>query len=824
MEYGDGFFENIVESLSDVIVVTDEKGILTFISQEMEDIWGYKREEEIGQHVSKYYPAGMEEANEMMKALMEQGKLYNCETTFVKKDGTRADALLSVSLLKNKRGEVTGTLGIIRDVTEKKRLDDELREARDSLESIMEGITDPLVTTDERGIITYISQALTELVGYEKEDVIGKPIHICYPGGKEEGKKIMGLLGEKGIVRNYETQFTRKDGSLLPAMVSMSLLRDKGGEVIGTLGICKDITERKRLEDELRKTKTFLENILESSPNSIVVTDEKGVITYVNRCSEEVMGFSREERIGTHSSKYYASGPEVAKGLARLLKEKGQVQNYEAEFIKKAGGTVLASVSASLMRNADGKAIGTLGISKDITDLKRLENELLETKNYLENIIESTLDAIVITDNKGVITFINKGLEDMGGYKKEEEVGAHVSRYYAGGIKEAKKMMERLKDKGKIINYETVMKRRDGREFPAILSTSLLRDKDGKALGTLGVCKDITERVRMEEKLRVANEELIEKQRLLRERAADLETRNDYITELNHNLEIALTEVGEKNRELKETHSQLLQQEKMASIGQLAAGLAHEINNPIGFVNSNLGTMREYIEDVVSLIRKYEESRDLFEGSKDQKISSFYNEVEDLRKKIGIDFILADFEKVIWESLDGTDRVAKIVKNLKDFSHVDEAELKYANINKGLESTLNIVWNELKYKATVTKDYGDIPELNCYPQQLNQVFMNILVNAAQAIEEKGEINIKTYESNGNICVQISDTGQGISEENIPKLFDPFFTTKEVGKGTGLGLSIAYGIIKKHSGRIYVKSKVEEGSTFSIELPKEAKLK
>ncbi len=161
--------------------------------------------------------------------------------------------------------------------------------------------------------------------------------------------------------------------------------------------------------------------------------------------------------------------------------------------------------------------------------------------------------------------------------------------------------------------------------------------------------------------------------------------------------------------------------------------------------------------------------------------------------------------------------IFQTVIDLKDFAHPGEQKLKYVDINRNLDSTLNVVWNELKYKTTVTKDYGDLPEVQCYPQQLNQVFVNILVNAAQAIEKQGEIKIRTRALDGKVEIKISDTGVGIPEKSLSKIFDPFFTTKEVGKGTGLGLNVAYNIIQKHKATIDVQSEVGKGTTFSIRL-------
>lgn len=275
--------------------------------------------------------------------------------------------------------------------------------------------------------------------------------------------------------------------------------------------------------------------------------------------------------------------------------------------------------------------------------------------------------------------------------------------------------------------------------------------------------------------------------------------------------------------EHRKTQSWLLQSEKMASIGQLAAGVAHEINNPTGFVSSNLKTLLDYQKDIGELTQEYGQLvRDLNEvASADGLPPAIKEKVKSvlaLEKELDIGYILDDARDLVDECAEGMGRIKKIVLDLKDFAHPGENELQTVDINNGIESTLNVVWNELKYKATVKKEYGDIPPVECYAQQLNQVFMNLLVNAAQAIEKQGDITIATHADNGSVQIDISDNGSGIPEENLAKVFDPFFTTKEVGKGTGLGLHMAYNIIQKHAGTIEAKSTVGEGTTFTIRIP------
>ena len=307
----------------------------------------------------------------------------------------------------------------------------------------------------------------------------------------------------------------------------------------------------------------------------------------------------------------------------------------------------------------------------------------------------------------------------------------------------------------------------------------------------------------------------------------------DHLSEMNEELE---KEIGEReqaekklleyagnlaasNRELlrayetlKTVQSQLLQQDKMASIGQLAAGVAHEINNPIGFIISNMGSLGRYVDKLTAFLDSHEQLC----GGCDPAIRELMMQE---REKYKIDHICKDLPELIAESFEGAERIRKIVQDLKSFSRIDSSAGALSDINEGLESTLSIAWNELKYKAAVTREYGQLPQVWCNLGQLNQVFLNMLVNAAHAIEEQGEIRIATWHEDGSVRIAISDTGQGIPPENVSRIFEPFFTTKEVGKGTGLGLAIAYDIVvNKHGGAIEVTSETGAGTTFTITLP------
>ena len=264
---------------------------------------------------------------------------------------------------------------------------------------------------------------------------------------------------------------------------------------------------------------------------------------------------------------------------------------------------------------------------------------------------------------------------------------------------------------------------------------------------------------------------------------------------------------------LEEAHNQLLQSEKLASIGQLAAGVAHEINNPVGFINSNVGSLERYLKSLFVILDAYERAE-----AAAGPHGSECDEVKTLKEELDYAYLKEDVVSLIEETRDGVARVKKIVQDLKDFSHVDEAEWQWADLHKGLDSTLNVVNNEIKYKAEVVREYGELPPVECLPFQLNQVFMNLLVNAAHAIAERGTITVRTGRDGDEVWVEVADTGSGIAPENLKRIFDPFFTTKPVGKGTGLGLSLSYGIVQKHHGRIEVRSEVGKGTAFRVALP------
>ncbi len=397
--------------------------------------------------------------------------------------------------------------------------------------------------------------------------------------------------------------------------------------------------------------------------------------------------------------------------------------------------------------------------------------------------VEQNSATIVITDPDGIIIYVNSKFTEMTGYTKDEALGQNP-RVLKGndGLTDYQAMWQQLLA-GQQWRGDFHNKRKNGEFFWERAAISPILDDAGNITHYLAIKEDINERKLIEQQLERSVAESVQ-----------MATSLEFL-----------------NAELKSTQSQMLQREKMASIGQLAAGVAHEINNPIGFVSSNLRSLDKYIKKLTSYL-------EMLEIQFKDRLPEGWQEIEVERKKQKISFVIEDCGDLIEESLDGSERVRKIVQNLKTFSRVDQAEKQFANLNECLESTIAIVWNEIKYKATLEKEFSDLPDLHCNPQELNQVFTNILVNAAQAIEKNGLIKICSWFDDDVVKISFKDNGSGIAPENWEKIFEPFFTTKPVGEGTGLGMSISYEIVKKHGGDIQLESVVGQGTTFTLSFP------
>ena len=544
--------------------------------------------------------------------------------------------------------------------------------------------------------------------------------------------------------------------------------------------------DRYRAQVDIRR----LSEALRQTQQAIVVADASLYFEYVNPAFTRLLGFTPEDVIGQSISLMAVPDTEPnPMQTSAIAAEKGQ---FIGEVLRhsKDGRVVPILLNISPIIDEQGRVLSYVASMTDLTESKRMEVSLRESEEKFRSIGASAKDAVIMLDDNGAINFWNAAAETIFGYSSEEVLGKDLhnllapERFHQSFVEGFEKFRDTGQGNAVGKTLELAAIRKDGVEFPMEISLSAVRSK-GKWLA-IGIVRDISERKMAEAKTKAILEELGQS--------------NYALKELNSKLEQA--------------QNQLLQSEKMASIGLLAAGVAHEINNPVGYIQSNLGTLGNYVNSFLAVLDAYEKVQLSMQDGEE-----LFAEVDALKKTSELAYLKKDVLALLTESQSGIDRVKKIVQNLKDFSHHDAAEKwMMEDIHRGLDSTLSVIWNELKYNCEVAKEYGVLPPVECLLSELNQVFMNLLINAAQAIETKGTIIIRTGTKDDHVWIEIADTGKGIPPENLSRIFDPFFTTKPVGKGTGLGLSVSFTIVQKHHGKLEVESTLGSGTVFRVILP------
>ena len=645
--------------------------------------------------------------------------------------------------------------------------------------NIIENMREVLYRSDNSERITLISPSAAEMFGYDHpDDLIGKKISEVFYHTPSDRKPLLDELKRNGKVVNFPLTLKRKDGSTLYAKTTSYLIFDEAGNQVGVEGILMDTTEQVRAEQALRQAADIVENIklgiyiyrLEE-----IDDDHTLRMLYANPATEDLTGIPVAQVVGKTIDENFPGLRE--KRIPALFADVIRTQKaMEIEEIEYEDARIISGAYTVKAFPLPEKQVGVS--FENITQRKLTDEALRKSEEKHRTLIEIMNEGFVILNKEGIIIYANKRLCDMMGYSCSELIDRPTTDFLDKANIENMQKHVTSRTEGRNKPYEVEWLKKDGEILPTIVSPMPLLDEKGEFSGNVAVLTDVS-------KLKEIEKELIEK---------------------NRQLEEAL-------RKTNEMQEHLILTEKMASLGQITAGVAHEIKNPLAFMKGNVHPLQRDIQHILQVLEKYESI------VSNQELQDKFSEIESFKEEVDFPVLVNEINNLLKGMGEGADRITQIVRSLGYFSKSGEEEVSLSDVHQGIDSTLLLLSGEIGDRIEIQKEYGDLPEIECYPGKLNQVFMNILANAIQAIHGKGKIVIKTFGEDDSILISIKDSGKGMPPEVQKRIFEPFYTTKEMGRGSGLGLSICYNIIAQHNGKIMVNSKPGIGTEFIISLPK-----
>ncbi|MFB2978770.1 PAS domain S-box protein [Microseira sp. BLCC-F43] len=838
-------YKYAVESSSDAIGFADGTGKHLYQNSAFGSLFECDRPEEF--HAAGGIPARFvnREIADEMRQTMIKGESWASEVEMQSCKGRRFQAWARFNGIRDESGRILALIGTISHITARKQAEEALRVSQARFAGIVEIAKDAIISVNSSQRITLFNQEAEKIFGYTAAEVLGQPLSLLLPQrfAAAHEKHVSNFTQSRPMAERSEIFGRRKDGREFPAEASISHLQI-GDETIYT-AILRDISSPIAAAAALAQSNALLRSVMESTTDAIFVKDLQSRHILLNSTTLELLGKSEAEALGKTTEELFP--PHVADSLMqvdRRIISSGVGEMIEETIVDRNGIQRTLLTTKNPWRNEDGTVMGVVGIARDISDRKLAEEALkaqagllsfraevdgiLARSEQLQDMLQECTEAIVERFDAAFarIWTLNQAenvleLQASAGMYTHID-GPHrrvpVGMYKIGLIAAEKQphLTNSVLEDSRISNKEWA--KREG--MVAFAGYPLLVEDALVGVIAMFARHPLSESV-LEAISLVANEIAIGIKRKQAELA--LQASEAQLRQQTQNLEQTL-------RELQRTQSQLIQSEKMSSLGQLVAGVAHEINNPVSFIFCNITHADTYTQDLLQLIQLYQKHYP-------QPVA----EIQAQAEAIDLEFMLEDLPKLLTSMKVGAERIQQIVLSLRTFSRMDEAQIKQVNIHDGIDSTLTILQNRLKAKPDcpeieVSKDYGNLPLVECYAGQLNQVFMNILCNAIDALEEGHKsrvighrkedqspiptIRIRTQLIQPNqVIIQIADNGPGMTETVRQRLFDPFFTTKPVGKGTGMGLSISYQIItERHGGSLQCISSPGQGAEFAIQIP------
>ncbi len=783
----------LLDQTGQPFVMFDKERRFRRVNQALADLTGYSVEELLGMSVSDLtHEDSVQITDERLQRLAETGQPQRYSKKYVRKDGRVVPVEVVAATYRDECGVILGFSAFITDIAERNRAEHAIRESEARFRRLYDEAPFGYDELDCEGRLVSVNGTECDLLGYTRPELLGRAIadFVDAPEQEETRLSIAEMVREVRPPHPTERTFVTKDGRKLIAAIENRLRRDADGTILGLRRTLRDVTTRRATETALVASERRARALFEGIEDGIFVHDLAGQILDVNPAVCRHLGYTREELL--QLSTRDIDDPEFASGYEGRLErqlQQGRL-SFEGRHHTKDGRLIPVEISTSTILFEGQRAV--LAVMRDISERKALEQArrrfdeaqlqnarkieekhraLTQSEARYRQLTEGCHDAVVVADDRGLITLFNPAAGRTFGYEAGEVIGQPITvlmpAEFHGPHNAGFERYLRTRDPRVVgRTVELRGRRKDGTEFPMELSLSAV--EVAGATQFIGSIRDQAERQRM--------------------------------------------------------RAMLAQSEKLASIGLLSAGVAHEINNPLAYIGNNLAVLERDLKGIRAMMDAYEATHDALAVAAPDALGT----IKDLSEEVDWPYVRENLGRLLSRTREGVQRVANIVQNLRGLARTGAPKMEDVALGDLLASALEMIQGRLRrsgVEQAIDVPQG-LPKVHCVGSQISQVLLNLLVNAVQAIEEAerpegGRLRVTIRQQDEHQAVEIRDNGSGIDPENIPRLFDPFFTTKPVGEGTGLGLSISHGIVTGHGGRIDVESRLGEGTCFRVLLPRVA---
>ncbi|HKK58958.1 MAG TPA: PAS domain S-box protein [Salinivirga sp.] len=792
--------EQLFENAPIGIFETTIDGKFVDLNTEFVRILGYESKQDVFQHIQQleydlYEFAGLR--NEILESIAEEDKLSVFEVRFKQKNGNLIDVRMSIRHHYNEQMKQINNIGIIEDITEKVRIEAKRKEQEKKYKTLFEYSTDAILIIKHPDIIEWNNKAHDLFCGNIECKSI-PDFNTLHPAKQPDNQNSLNKatrLIEKtlnGEPQFFEWELKKVNGETFFAEITLSLLDP---EKKLTQAIVRDITERKKAEQKIRESEHKYRKIVETAPDGIITVSKEGIILDVNNSFCELTGYTKEKYLNNHYEVFTGLTEESKKSSYALfssLLNNEPVEPIEIQWTHKKGELKTGEIRAIAFYDQNHDFVMQANL-RDITVQKRAMQTIVKREALLNSIFNSIpLELWVLDKEKNILAQSGFSKNKWGDY-----IGKNARDFPTAIDKKSYDEILKQVNKGEVVESEGEFSfENKSKNFKRVLAPYY---ENAEIKGHIAFSLDITELKQMHKELESHKHNL---ESLVEQRTEEIQALNEQLTDSNEKLEFQRDELKNALSKLQSTQNQLIHTEKMASIGILTAGIAHEINNPVNFIHSGIMGLEIMLSDLITELKEIIKTNK--EPANNLNINRYSVKTTELVKAIKT----------------GVNRITNIVNGLRTFSRMDNEDKSPVDIEETINSSLIILQNKFKYNVEISKKLAENNTINGFPGKMGQVILNIIMNAIQAITDTGNIEIRTRRNDqkNEFKIIVQDDGIGMDKTTQEKLFDPFFTTKKPGEGTGIGMSIVHTIIEDHNGKIHIDSEPGKGSVFTIVLP------